>query len=182
MAKCEYCGKKIPLFGGTKHEGKHYHQDCFEAKTTIERIRKEITGLSQDNFYRYILENEDLEAQRVALYIAEEDRLFTPEWIAYVRQAHKEQKAEKSNQLCREAWAAQDRKDYRLSRQKFKEAAELGHPDGMYNYARLSFKFDDYEEGKIWLKKAIKSGTYDDAHTHQLLAFVEDGGRLNIED
>ena len=182
MAKCDYCGKNIPLFGGTKRDGKHYHQDCFKIMETKARILKEITGLSQDDFYWYILKKEDLEEQSFALYVAEENQSFTPDWIAFVRQAHKAQKEEKGTSLCKEAWAAQDKKDYRLSRQKFKEAAELGHPDGMYNYARLSFKFDDYREGKIWLKKAIESGTYDDEHTRQLLAFVEDGGTLNIVD
>lgn len=182
MAKCEYCKRSIPLFGGTKRDGKHYHSTCLKKLEEEEQILKEITGMSQDDFYHHVLALEDPEEQCTVLDIALAHQIHTPDWIGYVRKNYEKQKRERSKRLCQEAWEAQDRKDYRLSRQKFKEAAELGHPDGMYNYARLSFKFDDYREGTLWLKKAIESGAYDDEHTRQLLRFVEDGGRLNIED
>ena len=185
MANCDHCGKKLPLLGAKRWNGKSYHDNCLAKAKQQEHqqhILREISGLTQDDFYHYVLKRKDSEEQDEILSIAAENQVFEPDWIKYIRNACKTQKHERGLKCCQEAWDAQDRKDYRLSRQKFKEAAELGNPDGMYNYARLSFKFNDYKEGARWLRKAIESGTYDDAQTRQLLEFVEQGGTLNIED
>lgn len=70
--------------------------------------------------------------------------------------------------------------NYSSAKSWYRSAADMGHPDGMYNFARLAYKDGNVSDAKRYLKKSIDSGYYNDEHTRALLRAMESGQHINI--
>lgn len=154
-----------------------------EARERARKEKEKLDAMTGEELYNFACGIEDNHEQLKYLYMAQKKGYADAQYmITVVERMIEEEKYARSKACMDAGWEAQSRGDYRYARSKFLEAARMDHPDGMYNYARLSFKFGDRQEAIRWLQKAIDSGTYDDADSRMLLAAMKRGDNITILD
>lgn len=87
---------------------------------------------------------------------------------------------ERGMEFYRKGKNAERSGNYSLAENYYKQAADLGNPDGSYNYARISMGKGRRSEAIRYLKKAMQYSTYNDAETRRLLEALESGENINI--
>lgn len=87
---------------------------------------------------------------------------------------------ERGMEFYRKGKNAERSGNYSLAENYYKQAADLGNPDGSYNYARISMGKGRRSEAIRYLKKAMQYPAYNDAETRRLLEALESGENINI--
>lgn len=87
---------------------------------------------------------------------------------------------ERGMEFYRKGKNAERSGNYSLAENYYKQAADLGNPDGSYNYARISMGKGRRSEAIRYLKKAMQYSAYNDAETRRLLEALESGENINI--
>lgn len=144
--------------------------------------QKRLEAMSTDELYEKAFElplwdEQALQMMRIAAARGDERaENYLSEYEIHQEEMHEEQ----MSGYFREGRDKEAMGNYSRAKQLYKLAADMGHPDGMYNYARLAYKAGDVYDAKRYLKKSIDSGTYDDEHTRALLRAMESGQHINI--
>lgn len=92
----------------------------------------------------------------------------------------KEAAEEKGRQLSRKGLEAEGDGDYDEAERCFRASAELGNPDGAYNYARYCLRKGDRSGAIRYLKKAMEWPGYNTEESRQILEGLKNGANIDL--
>ncbi len=100
--------------------------------------------------------------------------------LAELEAQRREEEEKSGRELFRRGLDAEGRGDYSAAEACFKKAADLGNPDGEYNYARYCMSHGNRSGAILYLKKAMEYPAYNDEESRRILDGLLHGASFDL--